>query len=122
MCPRIAGIVLSEPSLTYTKAVEIAQATETAAQSLRELRNKPEEGRASPFFIRTRHRRQPSRKLRLLSFVTAVVVSVTLSRSVGWTGRLSVITVGSRVISSELARARKRPSRESLWARGSQSR
>ena len=40
--------LLSEPSLTYTKAVEIAQATETAAQSLRELRNKPEEGRASP--------------------------------------------------------------------------
>ena len=40
--------LLSEPKLTYAKAIEIAQATETAAQSLRELRSKPEEGRVSP--------------------------------------------------------------------------
>ena len=40
--------LLAEPTLTYAKALEIAQATETGAQSLRELRSKPEEGRTSP--------------------------------------------------------------------------
>ena len=36
--------LLSEPGLTYAKAVEIAQSAETAAQSLRELRSKRENG------------------------------------------------------------------------------
>ena len=44
----IQKCLLAEPKLTYAKAIEIAQATETAAQSLRKLRSKPEEGRASP--------------------------------------------------------------------------
>ena len=43
--------LLAEPNLTYAKAIEIAQATETAAQSLHELRSKPEEGRASPKLV-----------------------------------------------------------------------
>ena len=34
--------LLAEPKLTYAKAVEIAQSIETAAQSMRELRVKPE--------------------------------------------------------------------------------
>ena len=44
----IQKCLLTEPNLTYPKAIEIAQATETAAQSLHELRSKPEAGRASP--------------------------------------------------------------------------
>ena len=39
--------LLSEPGLTYAKAVEIAQSAETAAQSLRELRGKRENGAPS---------------------------------------------------------------------------
>ena len=34
--------LLAEPGLTYKKAVKIAQAAETAAQSLKELRGKPD--------------------------------------------------------------------------------
>ena len=52
--------LLAEPGLTYVKAVEIAQATETAAQSLRELRTKPDTGtspRSSPQEV---HRMSPT--------------------------------------------------------------
>ena len=40
--PAIQKRLLAEPELTYAKAVEVAQNTETAAQSMRELRAKPE--------------------------------------------------------------------------------
>ena len=39
--------LLAEPSLTYQKAVELALSIETAAQSMRELRSKPETGLSS---------------------------------------------------------------------------
>ena len=45
--PAIQKRLLAEPKLTYAKAVEIAQGAETAAQSLRELRTKPEAGKSS---------------------------------------------------------------------------
>ena len=39
--------LLAEPSLTYQKAVELALSIETAAQSIRELRSKPDTGLSS---------------------------------------------------------------------------
>ena len=39
---RTQNRLLSEPKLTYEKALEIAQSQETAAQNLRELKNNPQ--------------------------------------------------------------------------------
>ena len=64
-------------AVTYAKAIEIAQATETAVQSLLELRSKPEEGRASPKSV---VHRTTARRRRLQSFVFALAARVTRSR------------------------------------------
>ena len=40
--------LLSEPGLTYTKSVELAQSMETAAQNVKELKTKPEHSNVQP--------------------------------------------------------------------------